>query len=222
VPLLVRTWNVFHGNTHPPQRRAFLQEMVELVTRDEPDVVCLQELPVWALAHLEAWSGMEGVAAVARTPRAVSARLGRWLTEVNHGMLRSALTGEADAILVAHGHALADARSQVASAGGLRRNVHGVRVDDVYVANFHTSAAPEQLRAVAEFVAGEERAVVAGDANVRPPYDLEGFSRPLAGSIDQVLVRGLPSSPPIAWPEERRRVGGRLLSDHAPVELTVG
>ncbi|MDX6465015.1 MAG: hypothetical protein QOI27_55, partial [Gaiellaceae bacterium] len=48
------------------------------------------------------------------------------------------------------------------------------------------------------------------------------FSEPLPGSIDQILVRGLPSTPPVAWPEERRRAGGRLLSDHAPVELHVG
>ena len=33
----------------PPERRAFLREMIELVTRDAPDVVCLQELPVWSL-----------------------------------------------------------------------------------------------------------------------------------------------------------------------------
>jgi hypothetical protein len=35
-------------------------------------------------------------------------------------------------------------------------------------------------------------------------------------------VRGLSSSSPVAWPEDRRRVDGRLLSDHAPVELRVG
>ena len=220
--MVVRSWNVFHGNTHPPQRRAFLREMVELVTRDDPDVVCLQELPVWAISEIEAWSGMEGVAAVARSPLAVSARLGRWLTELNSGMLRSALTGEADAILVRRDHAIAGARSHVVSRGGLRRIVHGVRVDDVFVANFHTSAVPDELQAVAGFAAGEERVVLAGDVNLRPPYSLEGFSEPLAGSIDQILVRGLPSTPPVAWPERRRRTAAGLLSDHAPVELTVG
>jgi endonuclease/exonuclease/phosphatase family metal-dependent hydrolase len=45
---------------------------------------------------------------------------------------------------------------------------------------------------------------------------------PLADSIDQILVRGLPSTSPVRWPDDRRRVDGRLLSDHAPVELTVG
>src|SRR5438105_1106403 len=37
--LLVRTWNVFHGNTSPPRRRAFLDEMVRLASRDRPDVL---------------------------------------------------------------------------------------------------------------------------------------------------------------------------------------
>jgi endonuclease/exonuclease/phosphatase family metal-dependent hydrolase len=221
MPLVVRTWNLFHGNTHPPQRRAYLREMVELVT-DGADVVCLQELPVWALPQLEEWSGMDGTAAVARAPRTLSVRLGRWLTEVNHGMLRSALTGEAGAILVAKGHALADEQSHAVSARGLRRIVHGARVDDVFVANFHISAAPDQLAAVAAFLGSEPRAIAAGDVNLRPPYALEGFSAPLAGSIDQILVRGVPATAPVAWPEERRRIDGRLLSDHAPVELTVG
>ena len=40
--------------------------MIELVTRDRPDVVCLQELPVWALGHLPSWSGMHAYTAVAR------------------------------------------------------------------------------------------------------------------------------------------------------------
>ena len=73
------------------------------------------------------------------------------------------------------------------------------------------------------------RLILAGDANLRPGAGAtylrlrdEGFSEPLAGSIDQIVVRGLPSTPPRAWAEERRRLGDRVLSDHAPVELTVG
>ena len=65
------------------------------------------------------------------------------------------------------------------------------------------------------------RVVLAGDANIRGAW-LSGFSLPLADSIDQILVRGMPSTPPVRWPDERRRLHGRLLSDHAPVELTVG
>lgn len=216
--MLARTWNLFHGNAVPPERRAFLREMVELVSADEPDIVCLQEVPVWAVARLGEWSGMQAIAAVARRPWV----LGRWLTEVHHGVLRSAFTGEADAILVRHGLALGERREAAVSTSGLRRIVHGVRVGaGLFVANFHIGADEEQLRRVVEFVDGEERVVLAGDANL-PSAGAPGFSAPLRGSIDQILVRGLTATAPVAWPETRRRVGGRLLSDHAPVELHVG
>jgi endonuclease/exonuclease/phosphatase family metal-dependent hydrolase len=217
--VLVRTWNLFHGNTQPPQRRAYLREMVQLITADEPDVVCLQELPLWALPRLEHWSGMQHVSAVARRPRIP---FGRWPTELHHGLFRSAFTGEGGAILAAKRYRLAGARTAVVSdAGELRRIVHGVRVDGgVFVANAHTSAAPEQLRRVFEFVEDEPRVVVAGDLNL-PGEGLPGFSTPLPDSIDQILVRGLPAHSPHAWPEDRRRYRRHLLSDHAPVELTV-
>jgi endonuclease/exonuclease/phosphatase family metal-dependent hydrolase len=48
-----------------------------------------------------------------------------------------------------------------------------------------------------------------------------GFSSPGPG-IDHVLVRGAPSGPIVRWPDERRRRGDALLSDHAPVEVRVG
>jgi endonuclease/exonuclease/phosphatase family metal-dependent hydrolase len=229
--MVVRTWNVFHGNTVPPRRRAFLREMVELISADRPEIVCLQEVPLWALRHLESWSGMQSVAAVARTSRIGNARLGGWITELHHGVLRSALTGEADAILVSPHYTVSDTNSRVVSTQGIRRLMHGLRLDGgMYVANFHTTG-DDQFRVVADTVEDQsgEQAIVAGDANLRPgdglTYGLlreRGFSEPLPASIDQILVRGLPSTPPVAWPEERRRVGGRLLSDHAPVELHVG
>src|SRR4029078_12822049 len=68
VAMLVRTWNLFHGRPSPPGRRAFLRQMLDLVTRDGRDAVCLQELPVWALPHLESWSGMPATTAIARRP----------------------------------------------------------------------------------------------------------------------------------------------------------
>ena len=92
------------------------------------------------------------------------------------------------------------------------------------VGDFHVTGgavAEEQFRTVVR-LAGDGPAILAGDVNLKPPYELDGFSEPLAASIDQILVRGLPSTPPVAWPAERRRVDGRLLSDHAPVETTVG
>jgi endonuclease/exonuclease/phosphatase family metal-dependent hydrolase len=221
VPWLVRTWNLFHGNAVPPERRAFLREMIDLITSDGPDIVCIQEVPVWAVTELESWSGMEAVSAVARRPRLGSAALGHVLTDLHHGLLRSALTGEADAILLKPGIEIGGGRQAVVSATGLRRIVHGVRAGDIFVANFHIGADEEQLQRAVEFVEDEERVILAGDTNL-PSAGAPGFSPALPDSIDQILVRGLPASTPVAWPKERRRVGGRLLSDHAPVELVVG
>jgi endonuclease/exonuclease/phosphatase family metal-dependent hydrolase len=235
VPLVVRTWNLFHGNTLPPRRHAYLREMVELVAADEPAFVCLQEIPLWALPLLSAWSGMQAVSAIARGPRLGSVELGRWLTTLNHGFLRSAVTGQANAILAAPQFEVDAERTLVVSRSGERRICHGLRLDGrIAVVNFHVTggaAADEQFRAVADFVEAQdaEAAILAGDANLLPgngsTYELlreRGFSQPLPGSIDQILLRGLSSTPPNAWPEERRRLEGRVLSDHAPVELTVG
>ena len=235
MPLVVRTWNLYHGNTVPLQRRAFLREMVELVTADGPAVVCLQEVPAWALGRLEPWSGMRAVSAVAALPRLRSAAIGRRLTDLHHGYLRSAVTGQANAILVARELAVDGERTLVVSRTGERRVCQGLVLEGrIAVVNFHVTGGPpadEQFRAVADFAEtlGGEAAVLAGDANIRPgegsTYLLlraRGYSDPLAGSIDQILVRGLPSSRPHAWPADRRLRHGRLLSDHAPVELTVG
>jgi endonuclease/exonuclease/phosphatase family metal-dependent hydrolase len=102
--LLVRTWNLFHGNTMPPGRKAFLEEMVRLAAADRPGVLCLQELPVWALDHLADWSGMTAIADVARRPSLgplpSTAEIGRVLTALHHGLLRSAFTGQANAVLL--------------------------------------------------------------------------------------------------------------------------
>jgi endonuclease/exonuclease/phosphatase family metal-dependent hydrolase len=77
---------------------------VRLASADRPAVVCLQEVPVWALAHLDDWSGMPAVGNVAERPHLGpfpgTAELGRILTELHHGLLRSAFTGQANAILL--------------------------------------------------------------------------------------------------------------------------
>ena len=231
--MLVRTWNLFHGNTAPPERRGHLRAMVQLVSAGEPGIVCLQEVPVWALGQLEAWSGMQAFGAIAARPRA-GAELGRRLTELHHGLLRSAVTGQANAILVARRLEAREEGTLVISESGERRVCQAVRVAGVgVVGNFHaTGGRPAEVqckRAVDFVVDADEHVLVACDANLRPGegriYDhLQslGFSAPLPASIDQIVVRGIAATPPTAWPAERRRVEGRLLSDHAPVELTVG
>jgi endonuclease/exonuclease/phosphatase family metal-dependent hydrolase len=119
--LLVRTWNVFHGNASPPERHAFLEQMVRLAVADGPDIVCLQELPVWSLGHLEAWGEMQATADVTERPLLFSAELGRVITEIDHGLLRSAFTGQANAVLVARRFALQEHRSLVLNPWSFRR-----------------------------------------------------------------------------------------------------
>jgi endonuclease/exonuclease/phosphatase family metal-dependent hydrolase len=241
MSLVVRTWNLFHGNTVPPGRRAYLREMVELVTADRPAVVCLQEVPVWALAHLQGWSGgMTSTGIVAAPPRLGSAMLGRLLTELHHGLLRSAFTGQANAILIDRpvdggrvDGAVTGERTLTVSSAGERRVCQAVTVDGLVVVNFHVTGgvpADEQFARVVEFAEPlGDQVVIAGDANLRPGSGTAyerlralGFSAPLPDSIDQIVVRGVDATPPRRWPDEDRRYGTRLLSDHAPVELVVG
>lgn len=123
--MLVRTWNVFHGNTNPPGRVAFLERMVRLAVEDEPDVVCLQEVPVWALERLHDWSGMTVFPAVTEPPRIGpfrwTAGLGRRLTAINPGLFRSSFQGQANAVLAAPALAPVDAGTIVLNPASFRK-----------------------------------------------------------------------------------------------------
>ena len=125
MSLLVRTWNVFHGNTVPRRRDQELERMIRLATADEPDVLCLQELPAWSLDRLEAWSGMIAVADVAAPPRIgpvpSTAGVGRALTAHHAGMLRSAFNGQANATLVAPRLRLVGRQTITLNPRGFRR-----------------------------------------------------------------------------------------------------
>lgn len=240
--MLVRTWNVFHGNSVPPGRRAFLSEGIRIATEDGPDVVCLQELPVWSLARLEEWGGMTAVGAVARRP--LLGAFARRVTELNPGLFRSAFTGQANAILtrrpVMESHQLVlnprefRRRYDLTLAERLawareRRVCQAVRLDGVLVANLHgtksVKLAQFELVRAAAFVDGlarpDEPCILAGDFNVFA-VDLEDWGFRGGGNrVDWVLARGLEVTDVAVWPPERRRRDGVLLSDHAPVDATV-
>ena len=272
MPILVRTWNLFHGNALPPERNAYLEQMVRLVSADRPDVVCLQEVPVWALPRLAEWASMTAVGDVARRPAVGPlpwpAAAGRAVTALNPGLLRSALTGQANAILLSPELRVVErfvvvlnpARFRRAQARWLRLalgarlawararticQVVRVRLHDAStaaIANLHaTCYAPDErvgdaelLRAAVfvDAVAGtDELCVLAGDFNVsaarsRTLAELGarewGFSKPTAWGVDHILVRGRSAGEPVRWARERRRIAGRVVSDHAPVELAVG
>jgi endonuclease/exonuclease/phosphatase family metal-dependent hydrolase len=95
--VLVRSWNLFHGNTVPAGRRAYLDEMVSLATADDPDVLCVQEVPAWALGRFTAGD----LAAMPRVgPLPIPAAVGRALTAPNNGLFRSLFAGQGNAIQV--------------------------------------------------------------------------------------------------------------------------
>lgn len=245
--------------------------MVRLSVADRPDVLCLQELPAWAGLHLASWSGLQACTDVAHPPKLgplrITAELGREITSLNHGLFRSAVSGQAIAILLgseaevlgrdvlvlnSRDFRKAQARwlslplvARVAWAKE-RRVVQTVRArmrdgSTVLIANLHATSYPadqrladaELLRA-AVFVDGLAQpgdvVLLVGDFNVpaarsATQADLTseewGFSGPLAEGIDQILVRGASVDGLMRWPRERRRIDGRVLSDHTPVEARV-
>ena len=228
MALLVRSWNLFHGNTLPPTRRSHLREMIELAVADAPDVICLQEVPVWAVPRLEEWSGSRAFPAIARRGLQPTAFAG-WITRLDNGLLRSAITGQANAILVARALDAVDlGHVQISEAGRERRVCQAVRVAGVVVANLHASTdspatAAEEIERARAFAEGsgapEEPVVLAGDFNL-VGHAIDGYSAPGPG-IDHILVCGVESGALAVWPVERRVQDGQVLSDHAPVEVTL-
>jgi endonuclease/exonuclease/phosphatase family metal-dependent hydrolase len=107
------------------------------------------------------------------------------------------------------------------------------------LANLHTTASRDRRLSDAELFRAAtfadalaepgELCIVAGDFNVtaatsRTLDDLIGpewgFSAP-GPAVDHVLVRGAKPEMAQTWPPERRRIDGRQLSDHAPVEVRI-
>ena len=258
--MLVRTWNLFHGNSVPPGRRTYLEQMVRLAVVDEPDILLLQEVPPYAFGDLERWSGMTVFTQVAHRPP-LGAALGGKLTRLDPGLLRSLFAGQGNAILLDRAlepfdyHALVlnphSFRREQAAALRLgvlarlawakeRRVLQAVRVAwpdgrRVLVANLHATHYPldrrlaeSELRRAADFYLAlalpGEIDVFGGDFNLLAESDAirflleQGFSEPGPG-VDHALVRGAETAPSERWPDDRRRVDGVLLSDHAPLEV---
>jgi endonuclease/exonuclease/phosphatase family metal-dependent hydrolase len=234
MEMLVRSWNLYHGMALPRSRRSHLEEEVRLISSGQPDVVCLQEVPLWGCPRLEDWSGMK---AIWRSDRRIwfPPRLGGWITRLNQGFFRSAISGQADAILLHPRLVPLEARWTVISRGERERRIcQAVRIEGMVIGNLHASiafghgrrSAAEILRALSfiEAVAEDSDVVVlAGDFNMRQKQlpELPDFSAPGPG-IDHILVRGAEASPLDVWPEAHRATASGVLSDHAPIELRIG
>jgi endonuclease/exonuclease/phosphatase family metal-dependent hydrolase len=269
--VIVRTWNLFHGNTYPPGRKAYLREMVELITADRPEIVCLQEIPAWALPRIGAWANMKSVWARARRPKLgplpLPAAAGRALTAPHHGIARSGFGGQGNVILFPREAAVREDKSitlntnpfceergrlfgltpkQMVAWEKERRVLHLVQYElpnrqRFLVANLHASTFPDTRLADAELRRGinfvircsqlEETIIVGGDFNVLSEASttvqelvnapIESRWRHAGTGIDQFLMRRAIATSTQVWPEERRMLNGKLLSDHAPVEIDV-
>jgi endonuclease/exonuclease/phosphatase family metal-dependent hydrolase len=103
----------------------FLERMIALAVTDGPDVLCLQEVPPWALERLGEWSGMTVFGEVAARPSIgpmpSTAGVGRRLTAVDPARFRGAFAGQANAILVAPGLRVLDRDSIVLNTRKFRR-----------------------------------------------------------------------------------------------------
>ena len=237
MSLLVRTWNLYHGRTYPKSSRTYLERMVRLASLDAPDVVALQEVPLWAVGRLERWSGMQALWAV--TVPNLLGPLARFLTDLDPVRVRFTVAGQANALLLnprfeVTGHKVLVLNREVPTwewlhGGRQRRVCQAVELDahgrTLLVGNLHATNNPDQARlevaVAAELLAGNTRCVLCGDFNV-VEHAVPDFSPPLPGGIDQILVRGTEiEQGPDRWPKGRRRIEGRLLSDHAPVEAVL-
>jgi endonuclease/exonuclease/phosphatase family metal-dependent hydrolase len=243
--------------------------MVRLASEDRPAILCLQEVPAWALDSLDDWSGMVAVGVVAQRPTfgpfPSTAELGRILTEANHGLFRSAFAGQGNAVLLDPSLRLVETREVVlnpfrfrhAQAQQLdldlvdrltwskeRRVCQALRIQreggtfvvgNLHATGFYDTRVPDaELLRAAVFLDGmaqpDEPVLLCGDFNVSvessqtlPQLTSEewGFGGSTPTGLDHVLVRALAAEAPLRWPTERRRVDGRLLSDHTPVEREV-
>jgi endonuclease/exonuclease/phosphatase family metal-dependent hydrolase len=187
--VLVRSWNLFHGNTVPTRREAFLGEMIELATADDPDVLCVQEVPAWAL---DRFTVGDVAARPVLGPLPLPRRLGQLLTSLHHGLLRSAFSGQGNAMQISP-----------------RLRVADHRVLTLNSRRFRDAKARElELDSVARLAWAKERRIVqavrlaAGGARTYVVANMHCTSYPDARLADAELLRAAWFTSTLARPDE--------------------
>ncbi len=200
---------------------------------------------MWALGRLEAWSGMAarrrgGRAAAARERRARTAESPSSTTgsSARRSPARRTRSSSRDGLRCAEHRTLVLSRARrtarAASVCASASSASGRRTSTSPAAWWPTGAV--RARAWSSSPERTSAVVLAGDANLRRRADTTaaGFSEPLAGSIDQILVRGLRRRRPSALaggaaarrrtPPLRSRAGrtdGRMTFDEARAQFPV-
>jgi len=216
--------------THAQVNRDLLAEFSEVLAGGTWELCLLQEVP----PH---WAGPLAQRCHAESARVLTSRnqlpaLRRRLAGWNPDLVGSA-EGGSNLTLVRSPWHVTDRRELLLNPLPDRRFRERRRMSfvaasrdggEICIGNLHATNNSDIARVeaglAADFVADAERCILCGDFNV-PAYGIQDFSPPIEG-IDQILVRGVDfERMPSAWPPERRRVNGGLLSDHAPVEAEV-
>jgi endonuclease/exonuclease/phosphatase family metal-dependent hydrolase len=233
APLLVRTWNIAHGRDVPPgpgyghARRKLLAEMCAVMVEDEPDIVLLQEVPVWAGSLLRDETRMGVTLADAYgahvpflhvpLPLAAGAALGRALPDV----VRTQFEGQGQALLYGPNLLLVSARRvqlnerrrlrgepRIAQLVRLRHRRLGF---ELAVGNVHADprGAPAQLEKAgfvlerfargAPMILGGDMNAGSGTAGLRALVGRGWVEDAGEVGIDHLLVRGAE----LEWPATR-------------------
>ena len=197
------------------------------MSADAPDAVALQEVPIWALARLGAWSGMQALGDDHARP-ARPARPSRHRPDP--GALPLDPAGQANALLVNPHFELGRHRRLVINPGvsrkdwllrgGQRRVCHTLEVDArgvrLVLANLHASNDPDhvlvkrEINRAASLLVDEEHCLLLGDFNVER-YEVPGFTAPIEGSIRSSCADSRSSMARSRGSKSARRVDGRVL-----------
>ena len=252
VSMRIRTWNIAHGRDVPPDRghrhlrRKLLDEIAALMIEDSPDVVLLQEVPVWAGDLLREATGMGVTLAPAYgahvpflhvpLPLALGAAVGKALPD----LVRTQIEGQANALLYSSNLLLVSARRvQINDRHRLRgepriaqlvRLRHRSAGRELVVANVHADSGDnrqqlERAGYVLERFARGAPMVLGGDLNadarsaaLRALVARGWLDPPIGAGIDHILVRDMRVERPAQqWPPERRDL---VLNGGSPVRLS--
>jgi endonuclease/exonuclease/phosphatase family metal-dependent hydrolase len=219
APILVLSWNLFHGRAQPAAGRPLLAEFCAALAGWEWDVALLQEVPPW-------WPPKLGAAAGASARMALTSRncclVARRAIAARNPDLIAANGGGCNAILV-RGRAIGQHCTRELTKRPERRVMHGVALGGAgWVVNLHASThPPEQRRAdlllaaatALEWAAGAPL-IFGGDLNSLRPA-MPGLRHVAGHRIDHVFTDGRPA---IGEPEV---LDAAPLSDHAPLRVRV-
>jgi endonuclease/exonuclease/phosphatase family metal-dependent hydrolase len=218
APILVLSWNLFHGRAQPAAWRPLAAEFAAALAGWSWDVALLQEVPPWWPEPLAAATGAS--ARMALTSRNSLLPLRRAIAARKPDLLR-ANGGGSNAILV-RGGAIGEHRTRELTKRPERRVMHGIALAGAagWVVNLHASRHPpvqrhaDLLTAAAtarEWAAGKPL-VFGGDLNsLRPAFP--GLRHVAGHHVDHVFTEGRPA---VGEPEV---LDAGPLSDHAPLRV---